>query len=53
MGTQVLDKGIVFLTGTFDPDDIIEEKLLRVRGGQALQAQVWPMHQHFAQFTDF
>ena len=52
VGTQDLHKLVVLHLGAFHPQDIVEQEFGAVGRGKALQAQFWPVNEHFAEFSD-
>jgi hypothetical protein len=48
-----LDKLIVLPLGAFHPQDIVKKQLIVIAGGQALQAEVWPVNDHFMKLANF
>ena len=47
--TQRIGKLVVFLRGEFDTQHVVEQQVLEIPWGQALEAQLWPVQQHLAQ----
>ena len=48
-----LDELVVLPLGALDPQHVVEQQVIMIGGGQALQIQPWPMHDHLAQLADF
>jgi len=50
---HVVTERVMFLLGSADPQDVVEEQLLGVRRGQPRVFQARPVNHHSAQPTDF
>ena len=50
---MAFDKLVVLPLGALDPQDVVEQQVVVVGRGQALEAEIRPVHDHLAELADF
>ena len=47
------DKLVMLPLGALDPQDVVEQQVVVIAGCQALETEVWPVDDDFAQLANF